>query len=176
MNPIEAAVAPLEADAVGRAEKYARARVADFVSKLEAAGWDVNLVAPYPSSNGISKFEYWVKMDDYQVCGEITKWREITAHHGRPCLVDLVPAGVESYVTRIKKQAAEEYQLFVKKLVAKIGDVLAADLDGNHVWSSSTLTVRKADGSVERWFTQQIVNVSCRGKYFNQWPTRKLKR
>jgi hypothetical protein len=38
MNPIEAAVAPLEADAVGRAEKYARARVADFVSKLEAAG------------------------------------------------------------------------------------------------------------------------------------------
>jgi hypothetical protein len=117
-----------------------------------------------------------VKMDDYQVCGEITKWREITARHGRPCLVDLVPAGVESYVTRIKKQAADEYQLFVKKLVAKIGDVLAADLDGNHVWSSSTLTVRKADGSVERWFTQQIVNVSCRGKYFNQWPTRKLKR
>jgi hypothetical protein len=31
-------------------------------------------------------------------------------------------------------------------------------------------------GTVERWKTQQIVNVSRLGKLFNQWPTRQLQR
>lgn len=42
-------------------------------------------------------------------------------------------------------------------------------------WSSGTTVVRLSDGSEQEWHTQVIVNQSCLGKLFNQWPTRRVK-
>ncbi len=42
-------------------------------------------------------------------------------------------------------------------------------------WSSGTTVVRLSDGSEQEWHTQVIVNQSCLGKLFNQWPTRRTR-
>lgn len=42
-------------------------------------------------------------------------------------------------------------------------------------WSSGTTVVRLSDGSEQEWHTQVIVNQSCLGKLFNQWPTRRVR-
>ena len=42
-------------------------------------------------------------------------------------------------------------------------------------WSSGTTVVRLSDGSEQEWHTQVIVNQSCRGTLFNQWPTRRVR-
>ena len=42
-------------------------------------------------------------------------------------------------------------------------------------WSSGTTVVRLSDGSEQEWYTQVIVNQSCLGKLFNQWPTRRVR-
>jgi hypothetical protein len=68
-----------------------------------------------------------------------------------------------------------QYTAFIQKLEGKVGAHTAAALDGSHVWGFSILTVTKADGTVEKWKTEQIINVSVLGKVFNQWPSRKVK-
>ena len=81
---------------------------------------------------------------------------------------------VAKFIVDAQNEAARQYDLFVAKLVLKIGKAESATLEGNHVWDHSTLTVVKA-GNTERWNTKQIWNVSKLGKDFPQWPTRKLK-
>jgi len=83
---------------------------------------------------------------------------------------------VARFIKIAKEDAAIQYDEFVAKLVIKIGKVTDATLFGNHVWSFSILTVTKEDGSIEKWKTQMIVNISKLGKLFNQWPTRKMKK
>jgi len=73
------------------------------------------------------------------------------------------------------ENAAFQYDAFIAKLDKKIGEAVSAELSGNHVWSFSVLTVEKADGSIEHWKTQMIINFSKLGKMFNQFPTRKIK-
>ena len=88
----------------------------------------------------------------------------------------MTPETVEKFAASARETAAAEYDAFVAKLEAKIGDdVAAAELAGNHVWNHSTLTITRTDGSVERWRTSMIINVSKLGKLFNQFPTRKAK-
>ena len=42
-------------------------------------------------------------------------------------------------------------------------------------WSSGTTIVRLSDGSEQEWHTKVILNQSCLGKLFNQWPTRRVR-
>lgn len=42
-------------------------------------------------------------------------------------------------------------------------------------WSSGTTVVRLSDGSEQEWHTKVILNQSCLGKLFNQWPTRRVR-
>lgn len=42
-------------------------------------------------------------------------------------------------------------------------------------WSSGTTVVRLSDGSEQEWHTKVILNQSCLGKLFNQWPTRRTR-
>lgn len=175
-NPIYIAVHPLLADAMQDAEVKARKRVAILVAELEAAGWDQHAVAPYPSSRTHDAYQRTAAMAKYQDVGSITRFVNYTHRQGEPCPCLLVPEMVEKFVERAKESAADQYYLFIRKLIAKIGPVTSAVLEGNHVWSYSVLLVTKADGSQESWKTQQIINCSKLGKWFPQWPSRKVKR
>lgn len=174
-EPIELAVAPLKDAAIERAEKDSQALIERCRQQLAEGGYDLKVVAPYPSSRGGGTFAYYQSLARYQTFSAITKWRKGSYSMGEPHYADINDAMCAEFITRRKREAAEQYDEFVAKLIGKIGHVTKAELDGNHVWSHSILTVTKLDGSVERWKTQQIVNVSKLGKYFNQWPTRKIK-
>jgi hypothetical protein len=50
-NKIEAAVAPLKADAIAWAEREARGFIGRVEKELEANGWRIDIVAPFPKGN-----------------------------------------------------------------------------------------------------------------------------
>jgi hypothetical protein len=171
-HPVEIAVAPVKADAIADAEKRARETIERHRAGLEAAGWDQNLWAPYPSS---LKGDYHSANRKYRTCSALVEWIQPTTRRGEPCIVRMDDEKVARFVKEARELAAEQYDLFVAKLVRKIGDCESATLEGNHVWGSSMLTVFKLPGITERWKTQQIINFSKLGKPFAQWPSRKVK-
>lgn len=173
MNAIETAVAPLKSDAIARAAQEATKLVARVAADLEAAGNDREVAAPFPSYK-LSREAYAVKNARYQTFVMLTTSRTASRRHGEPDLRDMDDAKIAWFVNMAQTDAAAQYDSFVAKLVAKIGEASTAVLVGNHVWSSSILTVETPNGT-QNWKTQQIVNVSKLGKLFNQWPTRKVK-
>lgn len=187
MNPIEAAVLPLKAEAQDRAEKEARELVAKIAAALEEHGWDAEKFAPFPrfgvdGVDGVRVFGYNDKAG-YQAAqaksnlvSRLTVSLNNSRRMGDPRPVRMDEALVEKFVTAMREEAAAQYEAFVGKLVVKIGECVSATLCGNHVWSYSTLMVTKPDGSQQAWKTQTIVNYSKYGTPFYQWPTRQVKR
>lgn len=177
MNHIEAAVLPLKSEAIVRAEKEARAIVEQVAGLLDQAGGDLQICAPYPSAWNMGRNEYLQKLSKYDLFRKLTS--QINPNGGRrprdPEMAKMDSERIERYVEAAKKNAAEQYDLFVAKLNSKIGEVTAAELEGNHVWGYSFLTVTKPDNTKEIWKTQMIVNQSKLGLLFNQFPTRKVK-
>jgi hypothetical protein len=174
MNPIEIAVAPLKADAVARAETEAHAAIARAHAKLAEFGWDVDKAAPRPNGN-MGRAQYKTMMAKHNWLLSLTTHTKSYHRYGEPHIRAASPDQEARYIAASRDGAAQQYDLFVMKLTRKIGECLTATLTGNHVWGRSTLTVTKADGTTERWMTQQIVNVSVLGLIFNQWPTRKVR-
>lgn len=173
MNAIEQAVAPMKSDAVERAEQKARQMIARYLEQLEAAGWDLDVVAPHPKSTW-SRADYRQALSFRDSIKRITNAAKPCSRCDEPYIVVRDQEREERVVEQIREAAGADYDAFVAKLVAKVGEVDVAEITGNHVWGHSILTVRKG-GDVEFWKTQQILNVSCLGTLFNQWPTRKVK-
>lgn len=175
MTPIETAVFPLKAAAMQAAGEFAEGVVAKVAKELAVAGWNRNVVAPYPSSMSESKASYQQKVGKYKlVCG-LTVSEKGSYRPGEPVIVSMSPDKGAKFIQGAKESAAEQYELYVAKLVGKVGPVQSAALQGNAVWSLSYLKVVKENGEAETWKTRMILNVSKLGKIFNQWPTRKVK-
>ena len=175
-NPIETAVAPLKVDAAKRAIREATEFVAKFSDKLDAVDGDVLALNPYPKNASRSEYK------QYEAFGNTINAltvpdpkRPYKGWVGSPYYKVIDQDRVARFIETSKEIAELQYDAFVGKLCAKIGEVSSASLRGNHVWAYSILDVVKADGSVESWKTQQIVNCSALGTLFNQWPTRKVK-
>lgn len=177
-EPVGKVIHPIKVHAVEVAETHARAAIEAIRAKLEAAGWDINKVAPYPSSfgkNALYGNDYKVASARYSRFASVTRSIETTRRHGDPVkIVKMNDDLVERFVQGWKDDAAIQYDMFICKLVGKIGACDSATIDGSHVWGFSILTVTKG-AVVENWKTQQIENVSVLGKYFPQWPTRLMK-
>jgi hypothetical protein len=174
MNAIEAAVMPQKMAAIKRSVDFVMDYVGRCAAELEKAGNDLHICAPYPHSR-MSKREYVTAVDRYHFFRRITEGRERVRRPNDPELADISPERVERYVNEERERAAIQYDAYVAKLVHKIGPVQSAMLTGGHVWSYSFLHVVTDAGLEQTWKTQQIINVSCLGRLFNQWPTRLLK-
>lgn len=175
--PIAAAVLPLKAEAIDRAEKEARQQVTWAVKKLEAAGWDLKKVAPRPDGN-LPRNQYSQMEADRKFFFGLVNQTNRTSFYepSAPELVEMDSERVEAFIRYAREDAANQYDAFIAKLEEKVGaGVLVATLSGNHVWGHSILEVTKTGGTVEKWKTQMIVNISKLGKVFNQFPTRKTK-
>jgi hypothetical protein len=177
-EPVGRALHPQKHEAVEYARQEAQ-RVIDRVTKeLEAAGWDVDVAAPYPNSLRDGREAYKQKRAKYGLFRSLTERAEKDAGyrpHGAPAIVKLSEDGCERFILNSAADAALQYDAFICKLVSKVGDIVDASIDGNHIWSYSFLTVTKADGSKQVWKTQQIRNYSVLGTPYLQWPTRLLK-
>jgi hypothetical protein len=165
-NPIAAAVEPQRAAAIAATMKGAADLVATMTAEMEAAGMNMEAVAPRPRNNMSAR-----------------GWKAAETTRARYTLIFSVGAGdiatldaakVEKFTAAALARANDDYDAFIAKLVEKVGACDSAVLSGDHVWSKSSLTVTKGE-TVEVWTTKRILNVSVNGNLFNQWPTRKAK-
>lgn len=184
-TPIARAVAPLKDAAVESAEAAARLIIANWHRKLEACGWDAHAVAPYPSSK-MSTGAYRTAERLYRQVRSITRHdydatnAAVRADQSKRNACEIVRADAtneQRFVDEVRALAAATYEAYVWKLHEKIGTVETASITQLYgVWNHSHLTVEKAGGVTEVWYTQMILNHSVYGLPFNQFPTRKLKR
>jgi len=176
MNAIENAVAPLKTNAIEQARDRALRYAESLIAELEAAEGKFDIAFPFPSSMN-SRANYVNQKAKRDRAASVTKtivegqkWRKIDRISERS------EEGIQRMVAEFEAAAAASYDAYVAKLNAKIGaEVTAAELIGDRLWNYSILQITRADGNVQRWKTQMILNVSCLGKLFNQWPTRACK-
>ena len=172
-NPVEAAVAPLKAQAMARAEQDAVKLVLRVWEDLANHGWDMNKAAPYPRGAHMNRVAFMLAQQKYSLYGALVETVS-SRSPSDPHIVKSSERRERQYIEASIERAAGQYDAFVAKLVSKIGACDSAALEGSHVWGYSILTVTKGE-AVERWQTQQIENVSVNGFRFPQWPSRKLK-
>jgi hypothetical protein len=176
-NPITAAVLPSKTEAMDRAEGWARTRITELLATLEVAGWNLDAVAPRGRSLTDRREVYLQKNAKRAAFELVTAYDEKRSGHRLSDTTYRVKSekAEARFIEQSRELAAQQYDAFVHKMVAKIGAATAAKLEGSHVWGESYLTVTKPDGSREVWKTQQILNTSKLGTLFNQWPSRKVK-
>ena len=175
-SPIATAIAPLRDAAIDDANTEFDIQVIKGIAKLEAAGWDLEIAAPYPS--------VWAAREDYKrmraargFLSSITRSLACVRRIDEPHMVALDEARIERVRGQVKAEAAASFEAYAAKLEKKVGPVVAAELMGDSagLWSYSVLTVTLADGTEQRWKTQRILNCSGLGTLFHQWPTRLIK-
>lgn len=170
-HPIEAAVTPLKGEAIERATKAFDNHVERVLAHMEACGWDLDVAFPRANSR-MSRADYMIAQGKHGFAASLTRAAKVSRSFNEPNIRHRADDRIAQARQGVQEATAASYDAFVAKLVGKVGEVESAQIEGNHVWGRSTLTVRKAAGKVERWTTQMIVNVSSLGKVFNQWPTR----
>lgn len=177
LEPVGRVVHPLKVVAVAHAHKSAEKVVERVRADLEANGWDRVKAAPYPQSN-MGRAAHQMDLAKYNLYSTLTETAKASHRMGEPQICTMSDSGIARFIAQAEKDAAFQYDAFICKLVAKVGEVIDARLEGDHVWSHSILYVTKREGGEtfgERWKTQQIVNFSKFGSGFYQWPTRKVK-
>jgi hypothetical protein len=176
INPIQVAVAPLKNDAIERAAQEASRMVDHFRRRLAECENNADILAPRPAYNDPS---YKEKSARRALLNSLTVSLKGVLRHNEPDIRAMDDKNISYFIDQAKLDAAAQYDAFITKLMHKVGFCTSAELDGNHVWGYSILTVTYTDTDgqhQERFKTQMIVNVSKHGKLFNQWPTRKIKR
>jgi hypothetical protein len=174
-EPVGKAVHPLKVEAVKEAREHALKIIYAVARDLAEHDWDREKAAPYPDSRVVSREEYKQRLAKYSRYRRLTSGLGPTRGMNDPDPCEMDEEGMSAFIISHEEQAAFQYDMFIVKLVAKIGPCISATLEGNHVWSHSILVVEKEGGVIERWKTQQITNVSKLGLYFPQWPSRLMK-
>lgn len=191
-TPVAIAVEPLRVDAMQEARADALAKVKTITDKIEeilgkySDTFDIRKVAPRPDWYSIKHHDKAAKEAYDAACKWEAKVESITEptnkekyyyyRDNEPKIVKIEEEKIAHKVIRAQEFAALDFESFVYKLVEKLGDHESAELSQiQGLWTHSMLTVTKKDGTVQRWETKRIINMSCLGKLFFQWPTRLLK-
>src|SRR4051812_418519 len=185
----------------GFREQYRARYIAAYTSRLdglkarlEDANWDILKVHPYPTYAGLSRKAYAQAKNDYTWSRSVTeelplgkdpvadkqygegtnrKWYRIR-NNNDPYYVQMKQSAYDNARGQAVRDADYSIDSYIRKLVGKIDrDVLSARYDGE-LWFGSLLTVTCINGEQQVWKTKCILNVSCLGNVFNQWPTRKV--
>lgn len=173
-HPVGAAVEPLRTETLERVGREFDAYVARVGAKIEQAGGDLDVLAPPANYRTDSRAEVSRKQAQRNAIIALCSSEQVGPYNQRKTIVKLDDERVARTRDLELAASAAQYDGFIAKLVGKIGACDSAEIDGSHVWGYSVLTVRKGD-QIERWKTQQILNVSVLGKVFNQWPSRLTK-
>lgn len=172
---VKAAIEPQREAAVSRAVQVMKNRLEAIKQHLEDNGWDMDKAFPYPNS-GCGRVAYKTAVERYTFARRVTKSLVSSKRPSDPWPVRWDDEAERREILCATEMANANFDEYAAKLAAKIGDdATAIECDGSFIWAHSILTVTHTDGGVSRWKTQMIVNVSCLGKLFNQWPTRKIK-
>lgn len=156
--------------------------VADVYEQLKADNLDAEISFGYPSSN-MSRVSYMLAKERYAFVRTWTTYAKPTRHPNEPDTRVLF--GAEQLAAKIKtraeKDATDVIRGYVHKLTAKEDGhrasgtpsaIVASATYTGDLWTRSFMRYTLTDGTVHTWKTNMILNVSCLGKLFNQFPTR----
>jgi len=178
MTPIAQAVQPMKQRSIDNAVAHMQIKIDRTMARLEELNWDSNEVAPYP--HGINnRAEYLKRQNWYHFVQNITEAREGASNSNKrnaPHFVQPSARGIERMLKEVAEDAGIAFELYVKKLNDKVGEVINAEVTTCwSLWMNSNLAVTKADGTKQNWNTKCITNYSKYNKAFNQFPTRLTK-
>lgn len=185
MGIVEKAIESLRSKAVKTAERNAHEFLDGLSAKLRAVGWDLDKLVPlvaHPVSQGL-KYSH----PDYgkvkRAHEESTAQRNVYLNifyrekvNTSAVILRSDPAFTDRFVRNAIRDANYEFDVFLFKMVKKIGNAVKAEVTEQYgLMHFSLLKVTLENGTEQTWKTQQIVNYSVLGKAFNQWPTRMTK-
>jgi len=165
-----------------RFRQHVRAQVDEIAAKLAQNNLDLNKVAPYPASYGPTykgRNAYIAAMELNQFAWRFFEGTDKYAMQRSGSDQPYFVAARKDWDKTLDKMAdeatAKYFDGYIIKLANKIGKpVVSAELVGS-LWTNCTLNVICEDFEPQFWHTQCIFNVSCLGRVFNQWPTRRKK-
>lgn len=172
-EPVGRALHAAKERAVQSARESAVKKIAQLRKDLETHGWDIRAAAPVPNSHWDR--DYKAARARRAVYESITKSVDSSYNRNGPLIVEINQSAVDRFISNSEQSAALQYDMFICKMVSKVGDVTDAAIEGDHVWGHSILTVNLPNGEQQRWKTQQIVNYSVYGNPYLQWPSRIVK-
>lgn len=118
---------------------------------------------------------------------EICKWTISRQPHGGSCDTDFrVRKSADVIEAALLTQAhaitERDFDTYSNKLAGKIGQPIERATVIGKLWQNSILLAHIEAGfwneskrqPFQRWSTKMILNTSCLGKLFNQWPTRRI--
>ncbi len=172
-------------------------RLDQLQKKLAECGGDINKAYPYPSSSQ-SRKSYVQAKNEYSWAHRVTEepplgespydvemeyesgkkfWSRPGSYRpGAPRYVKIKQAAYDDARKQAISAADSSIDGYIRKLSGKIGkDIVSAAYTGRDLWFGSDLLVVCVDGEKQEWHTKCILNVSCLGTVFNQWPTRRRK-
>lgn len=173
-----------------RAEYFRQlnARYDKFCAQLIADGMDINKSFAFPMGN-CSRQQYLERKEANEYANRYTKrtvayCRRFDEPDVREFNHEAARASFEKIATEGARAAVDGYAF---KLTAKVAATFSdrgekieqATYTGSRdPWGFSFVTVTIVDGhgvmTTQTWRTRMIINVSCLGKLFNQWPTRRV--
>lgn len=194
-DKINAALADFRADLQQRYIAAYRHRLDQLKKILEASNWDINKSYPYPSSQQSRKSYVQAKVvynwahatteepplgkapyDEMRDYGSGPRWvRNQSYRVGEPRYVQIKQSAYDNSEKNAICDANAEVDSYINKLIGKIGKEkhIASVAYAGQLWFGSILTVNCTDEK-QTWKTKCILNVSCLGTVFNQWPTRRV--
>lgn len=184
LQKVTAALAPTEEILRAEYERQLVVQFDKFVQTLTADGMDANVHYFYPSQRKMSNFydkkAYRQQLAQHQYAMSHSSSVGSTSSFDGPDLrtVDR-EAILPKLAAKAAKMAKEALEGFCYKLAGKIDRAGTGITDityhgGKNPWDYSHVIV-EAESGRQTWRTQMIINVSCLGKLFNQWPTRLVK-
>lgn len=171
---VKAAVEPYRSQLQKARELYYRERIHAVQQALEENQMDANAVAPYPRAS-VGGIAYFSAKERYEFC---RAWFKQTAKNPLRRLNDPEPVKLredwEKEVTRrAEKEASCAVESFCSKMHHKLSGVQVASVQhAAGLLEGGTLVCCLQDGSELLLHTQIIYKTSCRGKPFNQFPSR----
>jgi hypothetical protein len=139
---------------------------------LAAVGMDANIYATFPRGT-TGKAEYRQAESKYQRVRSYFKGVKCCRTMHEPEIVEERPDSEPRLRAAAKQEADALVDSYLYKMAGKIGKLATAATTNGNIWDCATLTVTCADGEVQTWHTNCILNQSIYGKLFNQWPTRR---
>lgn len=178
------ALAPTEEILRAEFERQLTAQFQVFANQLAADGMDANKSYFYPNSTKLNRTAYAQQLTKYRYCQSHSKpnWGRVSRRLHDPDYRKLdFDTTIEAIKVKAVELAKQSLDGYCAKLSRKIldtsdnGSTLKAEyVGGSNPWGYSHLRVDTSNGQ-QLWRTKMIINVSCLGTVFNQWPTRLVK-
>lgn len=188
-DKINAALADFRVEYRARYVAAFTARLDRLKATLKAVNGDINKSHPYPSANQ-SRKSYVQAKNEYEWAHRVTEepplgeapydekrewglYRNRSSRPGEPRYVQIKQSAYDTATKDAIKAADNSIDGYIWKLVGKIEKNINTAAYSGYLWDGSILNVDCGDEQ-QTWKTKCILNVSCLGTVFNQWPTRRV--